>query len=52
MTVQDNAVKYTVAEIAKQKVYTERVLNDILAASAFTETIATRIDARVLSTMD
>ena len=52
MSIQDDAVKSTVTEIVNQAMTTEQVLNGLLVGSNLTETIATAIDTRFLSTID
>ena len=44
MVIPEHSVKNTVAEIAKQPVRTERVLNDMLSDPDLTETITTTVE--------
>ena len=52
MTMQDDAVKSIVVEIAEQTMFTEQVSEDMLTDSELIETIATTVNAGVKSTMD
>ena len=51
MVMQDDSIKDTLAEIAKQAVSTERLLKDMLADTDLTETITKIGEVRVWSIM-